>query len=65
MSHQLPIWVARRSVEGRGSGTIRAAGECALGSVTSLTFADGQVQRRMHTPAPSGSRADAGGGRVA
>jgi broad specificity phosphatase PhoE len=38
VSHQLPIWVTRRSAEGRHLWHNPAVRECALGSVTSFTF---------------------------
>ncbi len=38
VSHQLPIWVARRSVEGKRLWHDPRRRQCALGSVTSLTF---------------------------
>jgi broad specificity phosphatase PhoE len=38
VSHQLPIEVARRSVEGRRLWHHPAHRQCALGSVTSVTF---------------------------
>jgi broad specificity phosphatase PhoE len=38
VSHQMPIWVARLAVEGRRLWHDPRRRECALGSVTSLTF---------------------------
>ena len=38
VTHQLPIWVARRSAEGRKLWHNPAMRECALGSVTSFTY---------------------------
>jgi broad specificity phosphatase PhoE len=38
VSHQLPIWVARRAAERRRLWHNPASRECALGSVTSFTF---------------------------
>lgn len=38
VSHQLPIWVTRRSVEGRRLWHDPRKRECALGSVTSFTY---------------------------
>jgi broad specificity phosphatase PhoE len=38
VSHQLPIWVTRRSVEGRRLWHDPRRRQCALGSVTSLTY---------------------------
>lgn len=43
VSHQLPIWTARRAAEGRRLWHHPARRQCALGSVTSLTYAGGQV----------------------
>src|SRR5712692_327034 len=54
VSHQLPIWVARRSAEGRRLWHDPRRRECALGSVTSLTFADGTVTSVSYAE-PSGS----------
>jgi len=38
VTHQLPIWVARRTAEGRRLWHNPAMRECALGSVTSFTY---------------------------
>jgi len=43
VSHQLPIWVARRSAEGRRLWHHPGRRECALGSVTSFTCTDGTI----------------------
>src|SRR5215472_10513157 len=43
VSHQLPIWVARRSAEGRRLWHDPRRRQCALGSVTSLTYAGDQL----------------------
>jgi broad specificity phosphatase PhoE len=40
VSHQLPIWVARRYAEERRLWHHPARRECALGSVTSFTYRD-------------------------
>jgi broad specificity phosphatase PhoE len=53
VSHQLPIWVARRSVEGRRLWHDPRRRECALGSVTSVSFVDGKVTGVTYA-APSG-----------
>ena len=53
VSHQLPIWVARRAAEERRLWHDPRRRECALGSVTSLTFADGHLTRIAYA-APSG-----------
>ncbi|MGH3274752.1 MAG: histidine phosphatase family protein [Streptosporangiaceae bacterium] len=55
VSHQLPIWVTRRSVEGRRLWHDPRRRECALGSVTSLTFAGGELVDVSYA-APSGDR---------
>jgi broad specificity phosphatase PhoE len=61
VSHQLPIWVARRSVEGRRLWHDPRRRECALGSVTSLTFVNGKVTRISYaTPSGEGRRQVAG-----
>jgi broad specificity phosphatase PhoE len=43
VSHQLPIWVVRRSVEDRRLWHDPRRRECALGSVTSFSFRAGEV----------------------
>jgi broad specificity phosphatase PhoE len=43
VSHQLPIWVARRSAEGRRLWHDPRRRQCALGSVTSLRYAHGRL----------------------
>jgi broad specificity phosphatase PhoE len=43
VSHQLPIWCARRAAENRRLWHHPARRQCALGSVTSFTYADGKV----------------------
>ena len=53
VSHQLPIWVARRSVEGRRLWHDPRRRQCALGSVTSVSFVDGKVTGVTYA-APSG-----------
>jgi broad specificity phosphatase PhoE len=57
VSHQLPIWVTRRKVEGRRLWHNPARRECALVSVTSLTY-DGEriVKVDYHEPAGDLSR---------
>jgi broad specificity phosphatase PhoE len=60
VSHQLPIWVTRLCVEGRRLWHDPRARQCALGSVTSLTFAGDRVVDLSYA-APSGDR----GSRVA
>ena len=61
VSHQLPIWVARRSAEGRRLWHDPRRRQCALGSVTSLTFVDGNVTEVGYaTPSGEGRRQVAG-----
>src|SRR5262249_60286221 len=43
VSHQLPIWVARRAAEERRLWHHPGRRECALGSVTSFTYTDGKI----------------------
>ena len=43
VSHQLPIWVTRRSVEGRRLWHDPRRRQCALGSVTSLHFTGDRI----------------------
>jgi broad specificity phosphatase PhoE len=43
VSHQLPIWVTRRKIEGRRLWHNPARRECALASVTSVTYDDGRI----------------------
>jgi broad specificity phosphatase PhoE len=54
VSHQLPIWVARRAVEGRRLWHDPRRRQCALGSVTSLTFSGDKVTSVRYA-APSGA----------
>jgi broad specificity phosphatase PhoE len=54
VSHQLPIWVTRRSVEGRTLWHDPRRRQCALGSVTSLTYR-GEVLTSVSYAEPSGS----------
>jgi broad specificity phosphatase PhoE len=61
VSHQLPIWITRRDVEGRPMWHDPRRRECALGSVTSLTFTDGRVTSvRYAAPSGDGRRQVAG-----
>jgi broad specificity phosphatase PhoE len=43
VSHQLPIWVTRRRIEGRRLWHNPSRRQCALGSVTSITYSGDQV----------------------
>jgi broad specificity phosphatase PhoE len=54
VSHQLPIWVTRRQAEGRPLWHDPRRRQCALGSVTSLTF-DGDQLISVSYAEPSGS----------
>lgn len=61
VSHQLPIWVTRRESEGRRLWHDPRRRECALGSVTSLTFAGDRVTEvRYAAPSGDGRRQVAG-----
>ncbi|HEY1643282.1 MAG TPA: histidine phosphatase family protein [Streptosporangiaceae bacterium] len=60
VSHQLPIWATRLAAEGRRLWHDPRRRQCALGSVTSLTFAGGRVIGVSYAQ-PSGDR----GSRVA
>ena len=61
VSHQLPIWVTRRAAEGRRLWHHPARRQCALASVTSLTYQDGQVTGVSYAePAGPVSRGAAG-----
>lgn len=53
VSHQLPVWVTRRSFEGRGLAHDPRRRECALASLTSLTF-DGDRFVSLHYTEPAG-----------
>jgi broad specificity phosphatase PhoE len=64
VSHQLPIWVARRRLEGRRLAHRPDRRLCALASITSLDYRDGRVVaityrepagRLAAGPAPSGA----------
>ncbi|HWF79180.1 MAG TPA: histidine phosphatase family protein [Streptosporangiaceae bacterium] len=54
VSHQLPIWVARRSVEHKKLWHDPRRRQCALGSVTSLTYSGGTFVSVSYSE-PSGS----------
>jgi broad specificity phosphatase PhoE len=54
VSHQLPIWVTRRSAEGRTLWHDPRRRQCALGSVTSLTFTGDRITGVSYAE-PSGS----------
>jgi len=54
VSHQLPIWVSRRSAEGRRLWHDPRRRQCALGSVTSLTYV-GDRLTSVNYAEPSGS----------
>jgi len=54
VSHQLPIWVARRSVEGKRLWHDPRRRQCALGSVTSLIYSGGRFMSVSYFE-PSGS----------
>jgi broad specificity phosphatase PhoE len=54
VSHQLPIWVSRRSAEGRRLWHDPRRRQCALGSVTSLEYS-GDTLTAVSYAEPSGS----------
>ena len=54
VSHQLPIWVTRRSIEGKRLWHDPRRRECALGSVTSIGFTAGRPVSVSYAE-PSGS----------
>jgi broad specificity phosphatase PhoE len=54
VSHQLPIWVTRRFAEGRRLWHDPRRRQCALGSVTSLTYQGDQIVSVAYAE-PSGS----------
>jgi broad specificity phosphatase PhoE len=60
VSHQLPIWVARRYVEGKRLFHDPRRRHCALGSVTSFTFV-GDVVVRVDYVEPAGSTSGVAG----
>ena len=61
VSHQLPIWITRRSVEGRRLWHDPRRRQCALGSVTTLTFAGDQITGvQYREPSGHGRRQVAG-----
>jgi broad specificity phosphatase PhoE len=61
VSHQLPIWVTRRYLEGRRLWHHPAYRQCALGSVTSVSYQGDQVTGVSYAePAGSGGHQVAG-----
>ncbi|HET9897724.1 MAG TPA: histidine phosphatase family protein [Streptosporangiaceae bacterium] len=58
VSHQLPIWVARRSVEGKRLWHDPRRRQCALGSITSLTYMEDKFTSVSYAEpsGPAGSR---------
>jgi broad specificity phosphatase PhoE len=62
VSHQLPIWVTRRAVEGRRLWHRPDRRECALASVTTFVYDDDRiVDVRYSEPAGSAGRSRVGG----
>lgn len=61
VSHQLAIWVARRSAEERRLWHHPARRECALGSVTSFTYTDGTITGISYAEPAGGGRGGAHG----
>ncbi len=61
VSHQLPIWVTRRTVQGQRKWHDPRRRQCALGSVTTLTFSGAEVTAvRYAAPSGEGRRGVAG-----
>jgi broad specificity phosphatase PhoE len=61
VSHQLPIWVARRQLEGRRLWHNPSRRECALGSVTSISYEGDRVTGVSYAePAGSSGRQESG-----
>jgi broad specificity phosphatase PhoE len=61
VSHQLPIWVARRSVEGKRLWHDPRKRQCALGSVTSLEYTGDRLSGvSYHEPSGSAGSRTAG-----
>jgi broad specificity phosphatase PhoE len=61
VTHQLPIWVTRRSVEGRPLWHDPRRRQCALSSVTSFSYRDGIIGAVSYAePAGSGRKRAAG-----
>ena len=61
VSHQLPIWVVRRSVEGERLWHDPRKRECALSSVTSFTYSGDQITGVSYAePADHGRHSTAG-----
>ena len=61
VSHQLPIWVTRRLVEGHQLWHDPRRRQCALGSVTSLTFSDGKISSVSYAEPSGGGRRQVAG----
>jgi broad specificity phosphatase PhoE len=61
VSHQLPIWVTRRQIEGRRLWHHPARRQCALGSVTSISYSGDEITGISYAePAGSSGRQVAG-----
>src|SRR6185437_5364907 len=62
VSHQLPIWTARRKIEHKRLWHDPRRRQCALGSVTSFVFdGDAVVEVRYHEPSGSAGAGEVGG----
>jgi len=62
VSHQLPIWIARRAVEGRRLWHRPDRRECALASITSFVYEDGRIVEVCYEePAGAAGRSRVGG----
>jgi broad specificity phosphatase PhoE len=59
VSHQLPIWVSRLAAEHRRLWHNPSSRQCALGSVTSLTFEGDQLTGVSYAVPPRQQVADA------
>ena len=62
VSHQLPIWVTRRAVEGRRLWHRPDRRECALASITTFVYAGEEISKvEYHEPAGATGRSKVGG----
>ena len=57
VSHQLPVWTARRLLEGRRLWHRPDHRQCGLASLTSISWVDGELERLTYTePAAAAAR---------
>jgi broad specificity phosphatase PhoE len=62
VSHQMPIWIARRAVEGRRLWHRPDRRECALASITSFVYEGGRIVEVCYDePAGATGRSEVGG----